>query len=60
MNETNVNERKHENADFHVVILKNDASDDVHENGAQLVFAIPLMIANLHLLDLLKENQCLC
>ena len=50
----NVNERMYENVPFHALILENDANDDVHENGAQLVFIILLKQSNL--LNLLKEN----
>lgn len=56
MNESNVYERKSENADFHVLALKNDADDDAHENGAHLVFIILLKKLNLHFLNLFKKN----
>jgi hypothetical protein len=46
MNETNAYGKKHENAVFHVLILMNDVHDDVHENGAQLIFTVLLMKSN--------------
>jgi len=46
MNETNAYGKKHENAVFHVLILMNDVHDDVHGNGAQLIFIILLMKSN--------------